>query len=560
MRNPILSTLLLGSSLLGAATCLNTTISNSYVNMFSTDGDLIDSTSGKIDYFEGQYLWYGLNFGCGEAFCGIESWSSQDLVTWSSNGLLFDPTENATATICEQSGDCGRPHMLYDPARALYILWVNAGTPGYVIFTSSSPTSGFVAESSRALVGYQPEPATHQTGDFSVAMINGTGYIAYSLIDFTTLGASIWPPFKQSIYIQQLTSDFMNTTGNATEVLPVGDLVDLQAESPDIFYREGYYYISASNTCGFCQGTILIMYRATDISGPWTRQIISSDTCGGQTTGVLTIPSSTGGDAVYMHQADIQASAPLAGPRNAQHGHQFQVLNFNPDGSIQDLDCSASLSTSIALPSTTNSSEIISGVAKSATLGSGNDHQDYYLNCSLPQYALYQTFSTPQAGNLTSVGVNLAGDAPTDNVTLTIFRFSNTTALFSPFYRWETLSTINVTPEELSAAVLALSIPVGQEVSAGDNIGIAITSLGITPVCVAMRGTTSEYATAWAGSANGGFIPAQSVGEKLVNAPGSGGVLFAQGANQVSFRGMNGNEIPILEVSGRELKWYAVVE
>ncbi|KAK6601395.1 glycosyl hydrolase family 43 protein [Botrytis cinerea] len=518
MRNPILSTLLLGSSLLGAATCLNTTISNSYVNMFSTDGDLIDSTSGKIDYFEGQYLWYGLNFGCGEAFCGIESWSSQDLVTWSSNGLLFDPTENATATICEQSGDCGRPHMLYDPARALYILWVNAGTPGYVIFTSSSPTSGFVAESSRALVGYQPEPATHQTGDFSVAMINGT------------------------------------------EVLPVGDLVDLQAESPDIFYREGYYYISASNTCGFCQGTILIMYRATDISGPWTRQIISSDTCGGQTTGVLTIPSSTGGDAVYMHQADIQASAPLAGPRNAQHGHQFQVLNFNPDGSIQDLDCSASLSTSIALPSTTNSSEIISGVAKSATLGSGNDHQDYYLNCSLPQYALYQTFSTPQAGNLTSVGVNLAGDAPTDNVTLTIFRFSNTTALFSPFYRWETLSTINVTPEELSAAVLALSIPVGQEVSAGDNIGIAITSLGITPVCVAMRGTTSEYATAWAGSANGGFIPAQSVGEKLVNAPGSGGVLFAQGANQVSFRGMNGNEIPILEVSGRELKWYAVVE
>lgn len=450
--------------------------------------------------------------------------------------------------------------MLYDPARALYILWVNAGTPGYVIFTSSSPTSGFVAESSRALVGYQPEPATHQTGDFSVAMINGTGYIAYSLIDFTTLGASIWPPFKQSIYIQQLTSDFMNTTGNATEVLPVGDLVDLQAESPDIFYREGYYYISASNTCGFCQGTILIMYRATDISGPWTRQIISSDTCGGQTTGVLTIPSSTGGDAVYMHQADIQASAPLAGPRNAQHGHQFQVLNFNPDGSIQDLDCSASLSTSIALPSTTNSSEIISGVAKSATLGSGNEHQDYYLNCSLPQYALYQTFSTPQAGNLTSVGVNLAGDAPTDNVTLTIFRFSNTTALFSPFYQWETLSTINVTPEELSAAVLALSIPVGQEVSAGDNIGIAITSLGITPVCVAMRGTTSEYATAWAGSANGGFIPAQSVGEKLVNAPGSGGVLFAQGANQVSFRGMNGNEIPILEVSGRELKWYAVVE
>ncbi|TGO06865.1 hypothetical protein BTUL_0431g00010 [Botrytis tulipae] len=530
--------------------------------MFSTDGDLIDSTSGKIDYFEGQFLWYGLNFGCGEAFCGIESWSSQDLVTWSSNGLLFDPKENATAIMCEASGNCGRPHMLYDSARALYILWVNAGVPGYVIFTSSSPTSGFVPEPSRALVGYQPDPATHPAGDFSVAMINGTGYIAYSIIDYTTLGASIWPPFKQSIYIQQLTSDFMNTTGNATQVLPVGDLVDFQAESPDIFFRDGYYYISASNTCGFCQGTILIMYRATDISGPWTRQIISSDTCGGQTTGVLTIPSSTGGDAVYVHQADIQASAPLAGPRNAQHGHQFQVLNFNSDGSIQDLDCSASLSSTIALPST-NSSTPINGLAKSAPLGSGNEHQDYYLNCSLPQYALYQTFSTPQSGNLTSVSINLAGDAPTDNVTLTIFRFSNTTALFSPFYQWETLSTIDITPSELSAAVLAISIPVGHEVSAGDNIGIGITSLGITPVCVAMRGTTSEYATGWGGSANGGFVPAQSVGEKVANAAadtGSGAVLYAQGANQVSFRGKNGNEVPILEVSGRELKWYAIVE
>lgn len=81
MRNPILLNLFLGSSLLQAATCLNTTISNSFVNMFSTDGDLIDSTSGKIDYFEGQYLWYGLNFGCGKAFCGIESWSSVDLAT-----------------------------------------------------------------------------------------------------------------------------------------------------------------------------------------------------------------------------------------------------------------------------------------------------------------------------------------------------------------------------------------------------------------------------------------------------------------------------------------------
>ncbi|ESZ93297.1 hypothetical protein SBOR_6335 [Sclerotinia borealis F-4128] len=556
MRNPTTSTLLLTSSLLGAATCLDTTISNSFVNQFSTDGHLIDSTSGKIDYFEGQYLWYGLNFGCGKAFCGIESWSSVDLITWSSNGLLFDPTENATATICEASGDCGRPHIVYSPSTSLYILWVNAGSPGYVIFTSPSPASGYVLEPSRALVGHQPNLETDKAGDFSVAVINGTGYLAYSLIDFKTLGASIWPPFKQSMYIQELTKDFMNTTGNVTNVIPVGDLVDYQAESPDIFYRNGYYYISSSNTCGFCQGTILIMYRAKDITGPWIRQIISGDTCGGQTSGVLTIPSSTG-EGVYIHQSDIQASAPLAGSRNAQHGHQFQVLNFNSDGSVQDLDCSASLSTTVTLPT---ADRIVDGLATTAALGSGNDHQDYYLNCSIPQYAFYQTFSSSQAGNLTSIGVNLAGDAPTDNVNLTIFRYNNDTALISAFYAWETLSTMEVTPDNLSASLQAIAVPVGKEVAAGDKLGIAIVSLGITPVCVAMRGTSQAYATGWAGPVQGGFVTGRVLGEKGFNGTGSGGVLYALGANQVSLRGKNGDQIPILEVSGRELKWYGTVE
>lgn len=230
---------------------------------------------------------------------------------------MFDPTENTTAALCASSGNCGRPHIVYNPTSSLYVLWVNAGVPGYAICTSSSQTSGYVLEPSRALVGYQLSLQTNQAGDFSVVVINGTGYLAYSLIDFTTLGASIWAPFRQSIYVQQLTNDFMNTTGNVTNVFPVGDLLDFEAESPDILYRNGYYYISASNTCGFCQGTHLAKYRAQEITGPWTCQVISGDTCGGQTTAVLTIPSSTGGDNVYIHQADIQASAPLAGPRNA---------------------------------------------------------------------------------------------------------------------------------------------------------------------------------------------------------------------------------------------------
>lgn len=72
-------------SLLTLSSALSTTFSASEIYHFDTDGNAIDSTSGKIDFLGGSYLWYGLNFGCGQAFCGIQSWSSPDLVS------LFDP-------------------------------------------------------------------------------------------------------------------------------------------------------------------------------------------------------------------------------------------------------------------------------------------------------------------------------------------------------------------------------------------------------------------------------------------------------------------------------------
>lgn len=177
-------------------------------------------------------------------------------------------------------------------------------------------------------------------------VMNGTGYLVYSLIDFNTLGASIWPPFLQSMYAQQLSPDMRNTTGSAYHVVSAaGDLVDYEAESPDIFQRGDYFYITASNTCGYCDGTLLILYRSKSLAGPWVRQIISADTCGGQSNGVLTLPSPLGPTS-YLHVADIIRTAPLAGTRTASHGHQVQKLEFNNDGTLQDLDCKSPSSAS----------------------------------------------------------------------------------------------------------------------------------------------------------------------------------------------------------------------
>jgi len=170
-------------SQISATTSVSTTFNNAVQYKFDTDGNAIDLTSGKIDWLAGSYVWYGLSNGCGQFFCGITSYSSVDLQTWHFNGLFFDPNTPEIQTLCSAplSGNCGRPHVVYSAENNEYVLWVNQGAPGYVLFTSTNPTSGYILLPDRAVVGYQP-PGPFQGGDFSVTVINGTGYIAYSLI------------------------------------------------------------------------------------------------------------------------------------------------------------------------------------------------------------------------------------------------------------------------------------------------------------------------------------------------------------------------------------------
>ncbi|KAN0115030.1 glycoside hydrolase family 43 protein [Hyaloscypha variabilis] len=536
-KNSILI-LLLGAliSTISAVASVTTTFSNAIHYQFDTDGNAIDLTSAKIDFLGGTYIWYGLPFGCGQAFCGITSYSSSDLQTWHFNGFLFDPNTAAIQSLCSLplSGNCGRPHIVYSEQNANYVLWVNQASPGYLLFTSSNPTSGYTMLQDRALVGFQP-PGPFQGGDFSVQTINGTGYIAYSLIDFTTTGASIWPPFNQSIYFQELTPSMLNTTGSVSHVLSAAvDLVDFEAESPDIFKRGDYFYVSASNTCGFCTGTLLIMYRSESIAGPWKRQIISADTCGGQSNGVLALPSPSGGPASYLHVADLVSSAPLTGTREAAHGHQFQVLSFNSDGTVNDLNCSPSQTFTVTL--TPGSAVSTSGFATTATDSSG-EVAAWTPTCNLPTYQLYQTWASSKTGTLSEVGFNVAGDNPTGNLTVTIFRYQNNTNFFTPHYVWETLATVNVLPSNISQAFEVVRVPVGKAVSAGDRLGIALVSLSVTPMCVMVK-TSSDV---------------------MFDVDTSTRTLFANGVNQVSLRGPDGIQPPVVVMAGQEIKWYASV-
>ncbi|KAK0125145.1 hypothetical protein ONS96_009009 [Cadophora gregata f. sp. sojae] len=317
-----------------------------------------------------------------------------------------------------------------------------------------------------------------------------------------------------------------NTTGPAYHIVTNSDLVDMEAESPDIFKRGDYFYITASNTCGFCTGTLLVVYRSKNISGSWTRQIISADTCGGQTTGVLTLPAQHGGSASYIHTADLFRTAPFTGTRTAAHGHQFQRLDFNADGSLKDLDCSLSKSITISLTQGSGVPDPMTGRAVSATDGSG-ETGSYFVSCNLPSSQLYQTWKSSKSGALAEVGVNIAGAAPTDNLTITIFRYDNDTNFFTPHYVWETLTTFQLTPANVSEALAVVRVPVGKAIKRGDRLGIALVSSSITPMCTMVKKSSRS---------------------------GHDKKLFASGPGQVSLRGKDGTTPPV-QVLDQEIKW-----
>ena len=145
------------------------------------------------------------------------------------------------------------------------------------------------------------------------------------------------------------------------------------------------------------------------------------------------------------------------------------------------------------------------------------------------------------------VGVNVAGDSPTGNLSITVFRHQNDTDLQMPRYVWETLATIEVTPQEISQAFEVVRVPVKVAVKAGDKLGIALVSDSATSMCVLVTGGPINGQSGVAGIDTRSHV-----------ATAADSALFAIGVNQVSYRGPDGKTSPVVVLPG-EIKWYSVV-
>lgn len=174
-----------------------------------------------------------------------------------------------------------------------------------------------------------------------------------------------------------------------------------------------------------------------------------------------------------MRFALLSCSCTLAGgPRVSFSGHFFQPLQFDDDGSVQDLNCDAGfqsevsltlgdgISDSGALTTATDSSPRFADVSscpetssyvpfetletlffQTSRLGEKSKAENltdvfglqYHVVCDTDRFSrVIQTWTNSKTGILSSVAVNLAAGNQSTDVLVTVFRFSNLTALVSP--------------------------------------------------------------------------------------------------------------------------------
>ncbi|THX73596.1 Arabinanase/levansucrase/invertase [Aureobasidium pullulans] len=504
------------------AVSASVTFDNNKRFLFDTDGRQIDAYGSKVNNFNGKYYLYGNSFSETGVAYGIKSYSSSDLQSWQYEGLLFDPANKNNP--CAGSGGCGRPHIVYNPNKKSYVLWANAGEVGYVVATSTSPTGPFVFSAARALI----DPAFDglQPADFTVEVINGTGYIVFSALNFRSPNAgNVWPPIFQNLHVSKLTDDFMNTTRVSYPVSSTaGDLIDNEAESPDIFKVGNTFYVAASNTCGYCNGSIALLYRSNSIQGPWTRQILEGYSCNGQVEGVLPLTNPANGAVTNVwHSTSVPG-----GPRTGFGGHIFQPLTFNADGSAKNLDCS----TTASFPVTFTKGN---GTAPAGNATKAVDTTPalavYNPVCDSDSFILYQTWTASKAGTIKSVSLNVARGSQTVPLTLTVFKLNSLNDLFTPGFKWTALGTAAFNANQTTYTFDTVTVPVttNSTVTKGELLGLSISGADYSPWC------HLEYSTT------------QDCGFKL----------YQQGNGQYSWRGLQGKNPPVYERQGKSVKFFA---
>jgi hypothetical protein len=351
------------------------------VTKFSKLGDAVDAHDGEIAYFKGTYYLYGTSYGCGfewghkdAPFCGFTVYSSKDMVTWTNKGMLFDASTPVWQTRCNgNTYGCFRPHVIYNKATGLYVLWINVydNQVGYRVFTSKTPVGPFVEKDQPKLAvnGTAPVAGLNNGDHDTFVDDDGTAYLAYT--DWRAKGA---------IAVEQLSVDYLSGTGRVIQAVTAAS-----TEAPALFKRKGIYYLVYSDpNCGYCSGTGASYRTAKSPLGPWSDGIkISDNSCGGQPSFVSSIKLQSGD--VFLFGSDLWNKA---AKNESLANYYWAPLSFAADGSINPIVCQ----NTVAIPSVVTKKSKPTNYAPGCDISNGTKRT--------------QTFKATKTGLLSEVSIS----------------------------------------------------------------------------------------------------------------------------------------------------------
>ena len=225
-----------------------------------TNGHIVDAHDGMILAVGSPptYYLYGERYG---NTTGMYPWvaaptvvvyTSPDLTTWMYRGPLLLNTTSPTQWI---------PNVMYDPRSARFILWYGVGDWGVAV-SQNGINFTVVHEHESSRLGGQ----TDGTGIFIDD--DGTGYVIFAaLVDSPGESGHV-------VSIERLANDYLSSSlVNVSGFFPDG-----LVESPALFKRGSIYYATYGQCCCACRGGGgIVVFTASSVLGPWTRQQPHSD-------------------------------------------------------------------------------------------------------------------------------------------------------------------------------------------------------------------------------------------------------------------------------------------
>ena len=238
---------------------------------------------GDTFYLHGEYFPPNLTDG---NFYGVTMYSSKDLATWKSEGVIL-PQQASGELGPTRKGE--RPHIIKCPATGEFVMFIHAADVTYqadkeIVYATSSTINGQytyagpIKNASGTLIVH---------GDMGAVVDNGVGYV-----------------ITEAGHVYQLSTDCHTwlsdkAFGAVNPSLPsVG-----QGESPTVFRAGDTLYWIASSKTGW-RANDNVYATASSMTGPWTQQGYlapsGQKTWLSQATGVLPITGCKGTTYVYL--------------------------------------------------------------------------------------------------------------------------------------------------------------------------------------------------------------------------------------------------------------------